>query len=384
MLTVAFIDDGINPLFLSEGVMLVNYFVDENGVKIDESPVTEITHGTICYKVFKDNADFPYRLISLRVLDHSTGTGNQKALAMALNWCANQDIDLINMSVGTRQQSDFNIISQTVNQLQNVVIVAACSNQNELTFPACLPGVIGVRHCDNKALQGKFIYLQAPYDQIDVLTYMASEVISISKNHVIGYGKSNSVATPFVSSIVGRYLSQGFSSLVDIRKKLKQDSALDVYNFYNTHELWNLYTSFFNRLKKLAVPVIALTDNTNYANQKLNELVKACVLKGYRAIALSETQNTNVENYIYSLNQPMMNICDFIELYYNFTLPDMLFLQMNSIDDVQNLPKSFGVEAVLMSHRKNIKQSDFYYEMIALDLNNNVEDILNQIESLFA
>jgi len=383
MLTVAFIDDGINPIFLPEGVALVNYIVDENGVNIDESPVTEITHGTICYKVFKDNVDFPYRLISLRVLDHSTGTGNHKALAMALNWCANQDIDLINMSVGTRQQSDFNIIAQAVKQLQNVVIVAACSNQNELTFPACLPSVIGVRHCDNRALQGKFIYLQTPYDQIDVITYMPSEVISTSTNHMIGYGKSNSIATPFVSSIVGRYLSQGFGSLVDVLKKLKQDSAFDVSNFHNNHELLSLYNSFFNRQKKLTVPVIALTDNTSCANQKLNELITTCVLRGYRTIALSETQNTNAEASIYSLNQPMINICDLIELYYNFTLPDMLFLQMNLID-VQNLPKSFGVEAVLTSHGKNIKRCNFYNEMIVLDLNNNVEDILNQIESLFA
>ena len=149
MLKVVFIDDGIDPGFVPENIPFKSYESNEAGVK-ESTAGCGLSHGTQCYQIFRDKVRSPYRLISIKVLDSMTGTGTKSALIAALKWCANQEIDLINMSMGTRQFLDFAPIAEAVQELSFAVIVAACSNQNELTFPACLRQVIGVRHCSRR------------------------------------------------------------------------------------------------------------------------------------------------------------------------------------------------------------------------------------------
>ena len=343
MIKVAFIDDGINPEFIPSHIPFDNYTADETGVHLSK-PVDNVSHGTMCCQIFNNNTNTPYHLTSIQVLDNTTGTGSHKALVTALNWCATQDFDLINMSMGTRQYLDFAPIAAAVGSITKSIIVAACSNNNELTFPACLPSVIGVRHCNQEELIGNFAYLHNPYDQIEVATCVRDEPVSLGENHIEKMSGANSFATPLITARVCDYIGRGYKTMAAVRKQLEQDSIKNTsfitYEFYKNRTLnW----------EECAVPIVAIPDTAPEANHKLQALLDVFIQDGYRAIALSDTTETNATNFIYNLNrhgQGKVSLPELIELYYNFTLPDILFLQM-PMGNFAMLPANMQADVVV-------------------------------------
>ena len=295
------------------------------------APVSGITHGTKCYRIFRDKVNAPYRLISIKVLDDATGTGKYTAFSTALRWCAEREIDLINISMGTRQFTDFESVSKAVKhcttrkKAPKTVIVAACSNQNTLTLPACLPDVISVRHCDCKALRDGIgiAYIPASYDQTDVMTCVKPSVNT----------PSNSLAAPLISAYVCDLLAQGYSGLEAVRKKLMTDAIDDDRSFIH----YEFYKSLLSSWETVGVPVILWPDSAGDSFDKLRALIRRFVQDGYRSAALSLNQQTNVTDFVFQLsamksgqtNAPA-SLPALVELYYNFILPDILFLHMDA------------------------------------------------------
>jgi len=374
MVKVAFVDDGINQEFIPPGVPFENYNADETGVFLYE-PIDGVSHGTMCFQIFNNNVRTPYHLISIKVLDNLTGSGNHKALITALDWCAAQDFDIINMSMGTRQYIDFAAIAAAVGRINKTIIVAACSNENELTFPACLPSVIGVRHSNRKELIGNFAYLHKPYDQINIITCVNDEPISFGDNYIEKMSGANSFATPLVTARICNYIAEGCSTLDNVKKCLQSKSVKDTY--FASHAF---YKNLMRSWEDCTIPIVAMPDTTLDANHKLDALLKVFIQDGYRAIALSATKKTNTADFIYSLNwhgSDMITQPDLIELYYNFTLPDILFLQM-PMKDMFALPEKLQADIVLKLPGKQ-KEYDIPHETHTLDLKLSAEQLFAEI-----
>lgn len=116
------------------------------------------------------------------------------ALTTALNWCAEREIDVIHMSIGTQQYQDFPSVNEAVSHLTKCfpsIIIAACNNENTLTLPACLSNVIGVRHCSKHNLQGAFAYNSSTYDQIEVMTCVDDLLVSHGGEEIIKHGTNS-------------------------------------------------------------------------------------------------------------------------------------------------------------------------------------------------
>lgn len=320
-MTVAFIDDGINPNTVSKDIPYQSYVANESGV-YENIPDDINSHGTLCYQIFRDAVKPPYRLISIKALDNATGTGSHKALFAALEWCISQDIDLINMSMGTRQYTDFEPIAKRVERLTKPIIVAACCNQNELTFPACLPQVIGVRHCGNEALRGKLSYLSNPYDQIEVMTHASVP--------------ANSCAAPVVSAYIYHYLSQGIRGIKEIRQNLAADSVRGT-SFAD----YEFYKGLLHTWEDVNIPVVLLTE-------KMKEVISLFIADGYRALGLSLYNKTQVRDMVFNLRwngAGKPSLPQLIRLYHNFALPDILFLHMD-INEATALPEEMKPEII--------------------------------------
>jgi len=374
---IAFIDDGINPEFIPAGVAFENYSACETEVKV-ATPVSDVSHGTMCYQIFRDHLHSQYRLVSIKVLDNATGTGNHKALVNALNWCAEQDIDIINMSMGTRQFTDFALVSRAIARLSNTVIVAACSNSNNLTFPACLPNVIGVRHCEHEELRETYKYLENPYDQIEVLTCVNNVPISFGDNNTMNMSGANSFAAPLITARVLEYMAKGYSK-ENIRRALKKDAVKDI-NFCT----FDFFKSLFHKWEEVNIPIVVLPDSTDTAPQKLKDLLNVFIHDGYRAIALSKCTETSASDFIYSLNwhgADKVSIEAFIELYYNFALPDIIFLQMGMKDAVA-LPEGMQPDVVLKPQGAGGSQFSCWDEGSVLDYGERAEILFSQITRL--
>jgi hypothetical protein len=326
IIKVAIIDDGISHDSITErqSFECIVFEGDElsqrNKLSQEDTSITCITsHGTHCYQLFCDYVEVPYHLISIKVLNTETCTGSKDSMIRALQWCQEQDVDVINLSIGIRQYSDFQGIAEAISNLSETIIVASCSNENTITFPACLPNVIGVRHCNIESLKGRFAYIDNPYDQVDIMSY--------SENH------SNSMVAPTITARVCNYLDEGYLSSDNIRRKLKRDSVNDT-SFLN----YKFYRKLLSGWESIQVPVVVFP--TNLKTRVLKTLLLEFVEEGYRAVALSTNLTTNIEDYILSLRweREEIPLTKLVELFYNFTLPDIIFMHL----DIQELHNLYG------------------------------------------
>jgi hypothetical protein len=355
---IAFIDDGINPHAVPPGIGFESYTACKDGV-YESTPKNVMSHGTLCYRIFDKNVNCPYHLISIKVLDNTTGTGNHKAFAKALEWCTTKNIDIINMSIGTRQYSDFASVTKQIKNLNKTTIVAACNNQNELTIPACLPQVIGVRHC-NEVERGRLYYMHNPYDQIEVMTHS-------------GQIPANSCAAPFVSAYVCNLYAQGIKGTYEVRQKLSALSLADgTYTPPATD--YHFYKNLLLQREEVNVPVVALLgDNIFQTTKKLAALIKKMVTKGYRAVGLTQYTETNIEKLLFHLPDPA-----WIDLYYNFTQPDILFLYMD-IKDITTLPNNSKPETILCTPGLKNTAAQYWEHKNILNQHENVHELFKQL-----
>jgi hypothetical protein len=245
-------------------------------------------HEAEVLSVFNSHVKCEVEPIYLNVLDH-TGMGKPADLVAALEECAVRGVDVINMSIGTQQYSDFAAIAGAVAKLGSTVIIAACANTNRLTFPACLPQVIGVRSGNTEG----YAYVDNPYDGIEI---------------IIEPRTANSLAAPRIAALVCEYLTEGVSP-DNVRARLRSGATpfTPSYDFYK---------GLLAEWEDVNIPIVALSVGMAVPKALLNEFVA----DGYRAVCFSRVEKRDIENLVFHISGEDMN------LHYNFTLPDIIFL----------------------------------------------------------
>ncbi len=199
MIKAAIIDDGVNqPLRRS-------FTIEDRSVRpyIERHPPFP-SHGDICYGIINKyfcGGPAQVQWYNLKALSPFTGTGSVESFLTALRLCTLFDVKLIHLSVGSSHREDFPEIERLIrgHTKRGVIVIAATNNRGEVTAPACLPRVIGVRHDD--ALRGEeFRYCPNARDGVD---------FAASSQHVLN-GRTtqaaNSFAAPLITSYALEYL----------------------------------------------------------------------------------------------------------------------------------------------------------------------------------
>jgi Subtilase family. len=235
---IAVIDDGVNEKFYNIGKLKYDIEIMPNLRVVDRVGYDSClpSHGTTCAAIIKKylpNAS----LCSVKVLgDNFRGLKGQ--LAKALEWCTGNGIRLVNISLGSTDFRDYDLLKSVVNNAykKGLVIVAACNNRNIITYPASLSSVIGVRSGrKDMPEEDGYQYNSYPYDGIEVTAYASHFLISPD-----GEGRnispSNSFAAPFITALVHDIMQKYPGVTVEgIKQKLylkAGNSSVDDYNPY--------------------------------------------------------------------------------------------------------------------------------------------------------
>lgn len=197
VLKAVIIDDGVYEGFLEIPMITQRLKIDDNGeiIRDDTSPYN--SHGTqvssIIYKNYKE-ASF----ISIKVLDNE-GSGEIDTLIAALTWCLKNDVELIHMSIGTSNYYDSFPLSKVIKKLvgKGVIIISAFDNYNTKSFPACFPGIFGVRSGEkSQADDGQYSF------DLDSGMPLENSIIAFSSTTY----QANSFAAPIITAAIFRYL----------------------------------------------------------------------------------------------------------------------------------------------------------------------------------
>ncbi|OPX43737.1 subtilisin BL [Ruminiclostridium hungatei] len=222
---IVIIDDGINEKLYNTGSLWLNLEVTRDlqiRQREDYSPY-EPSHGTACGAIIKKYST-DAELGSIKVLNE-TGRGVRDQLITALCWCTDNDIKLINLSLGTIDFRDYEAVRKAVNYAvsKGVIIIAACNNGNLFTQPASLSDVIGVKcDMDGKLKEGQYRYNCYPLDGIDI-TACASHFLVKYDDTGKKTAPCNSFAAPMITAEACNILQHNPSiSFQEMRRKLAE------------------------------------------------------------------------------------------------------------------------------------------------------------------
>ena len=155
---IGIIDSGVNPSHPHVGNIVGGVTITPDGP--DEIYLDHIGHGTAVAGLIHLNAP-DAELIAVRVFERKLATTINTVLG-AIDWCVNNRIDVINLSLGTTNPNHKHLFEAAIRRARaaNSIIVSAADMDTQPGLPGSLPGVIGV-------LAGS----QLPDDRFEVAEY---------------------------------------------------------------------------------------------------------------------------------------------------------------------------------------------------------------------
>ncbi len=291
---ITIIDDGINQNLYATGELTHNlHITTELNIceRVDYDPFLP-SHGTTCAAIIKKYAPDAI-LSSVKILNDDSFKGMKTQLIKALEWCVDNKIRLVNLSLGTIDYKDFVEVEKAVKYASEngVIILAACNNRNVFTCPASLENVIGVKCDTSGTLKGmEYIFNSFPLDGIDITACGIHDLVKYSGESKIT-SICNSFATPAITALVYNIMKNNPNiGLYELKEALKQNST-DIIQLEGSSYIKNKINkdSDFNNYinKSIEIPIIEVYNN--YGNKiyglhkKLTEKFR---VDGYNAICI--------------------------------------------------------------------------------------------------
>ena len=144
-------------IVIIDGLLDSNILVNSDKLtllKVTDSKVCEkgrkdeckgFTHATVVAKIIEQYGHYD-KLDHIEILNQE-GLGSIDDLIVALKWCISQDVDIINLSLGTTCEEDFEELDIVCEQLinQGKIIIAAEHNLGYYSMPSSMNKVLSVK-----------------------------------------------------------------------------------------------------------------------------------------------------------------------------------------------------------------------------------------------
>lgn len=227
---IAVVDSGIDETFGT----LKDHIVESVGLEINEDGyIVEVEafpeknmHGTVVACIIQQlspNVEF----INVKVLDEEL-KADSRVLLNALCKVFDYQPDIIHMSLGTQEKKYIPYFEKIVEESKNnhVMIVAAADNSGNVSYPAYLNGVIGVKADNSLGVnefywKDDFFYGPAGVDEI-----VSLQTIS-NRRHMCGSSMAAAYITAHICNCMQEQKEIGFSyvNLIELLLKERKENT---------------------------------------------------------------------------------------------------------------------------------------------------------------
>ena len=214
---VGVIDSGFNVGHKDVHVLNGTSFCNGDAQR-DSNYKDMIGHGTACIGVIHSkapNAEF----LPVKIFESELIT-TMDILCKAIYWCVEHHCHIINLSLGTLDVSNSDILKEACDfaHKHQTFIVAATSNDGQPSIPASFPNVFGVA---GGKVSGKFDYFYDPQEKIQFVARGDRQRLNWLEDKQIFMGGS-SFAAPHISGLIAliieKYDGITFNDLTEILK----------------------------------------------------------------------------------------------------------------------------------------------------------------------
>ncbi len=192
---IGVIDSGFNASHKNVHVLNGTSFCNDDQ---DSNYKDMIGHGTACIGVIHSkapNAEFlPIKIFESELI------ATMDILCKAIYWCVKHHCHIINLSLGTIDESDSDVLKEACDfaHKHHTFIVAATSNDGQPSIPASFPNVFGVA---GGKVSGKFDYFFDPHEKIQFVARGDRQRLDWLAGKQIFMGGS-SFAAPHISGLI--------------------------------------------------------------------------------------------------------------------------------------------------------------------------------------
>lgn len=246
-LHVGIIDDGVNQNAFKQVGKLSHNIEITNNLKLKvkkRSNSSWKSHGSTCAAIVKKYAP-ECDLSSIKILSSFSKTGCQKQLIKALDWCLENKIDIVNVSLGSIDYRDYEVLRRAINKAvkNGLIIIAAGSNDNKVSYPAAFTNVIGVS-CDLSRNLNEEELCYNHYSPLGT-DFTASSLYPLedSKDNLKVSSLCNSYAAPYITAkvveIKAKYRQMGVEGIKSELVKMSVNyNSVDKCNLYYKNIDW--------------------------------------------------------------------------------------------------------------------------------------------------
>lgn len=179
---------------------LHRYKVENGEVKLHEQSeqgASGISHGTVGCQMISQYGKFD-EIYLVEVLDE-TESGSIDNLETALQWCLNQEIDMINLSIGSIEEDNFPILKELCQKLyeQGKIIIAAENNNGICSAPSIFDEVVSVKRI-------KMHHMMIYDCKKNRILVFGEKWLRFNNESYTRTQNSNSYACAFASSVISR------------------------------------------------------------------------------------------------------------------------------------------------------------------------------------
>lgn len=340
--TIAIIDDGVylNTFINVDELMFSIEISDKVIYKKNDNSNETISHGTTCASIIKKYAPNS-KIGSIKIIPDNNNRTSIYNLVKALEWCYDNNIKFIHMSLGSSDYSEISFLEDIIEKLliKKCIIIAALNNNMKFSIPSCIDGVICVKHSS--------ILKDDQFYKCDVGLFDADFVASSYHNLVKSNG--DEYTTPLCNSYAAPLITANIYN--DYQSNLSGILPLKTITFIE--KLRN--TSLVNN--KFTIPIYRVNMNKEQVETVKNQFMK----RGYLC-EIIDVDNIN--------NVPLSKLISFYENRLELSL--VLIYGKNQCVDVQ--------EEVTISIDSNLKTSQFSEDKFILPVNFSDDDLENMIK----
>ena len=301
---VAIIDNGINEHLIKRRIEK-NIAIDENGICIADTKnidQQQFQHGTNCAMILEKYCP-DCRLISIRILDEN-GEGAIKNIYPALRWCYNNQISLVNLSLGTTDFRDYGKLRCLINEYaaKGMIIVAATANSGFVSYPASLTNVIGVATTDSPLDYCK------DYMQMGIDTVVPSVHTIRVHNVEISTSLSNSYAAPYISALIANKLKANRTfEIKSLKRYASEQSQLHMISgIYEPDWVYRAYVLGIGTASKAKYYFETVTGKYEEVQEEIDTII---------AFSMADLENLEIGNksliYLGKNDVPKINVQGF-------------------------------------------------------------------------
>lgn len=310
---VVIIDNGFNKSIYYEltGKMIETYSIEKHKDIVVEGDTEYygLSHGTVCAAILTEFAE-DAEVIGISLAD--SGELPLCHLEAAIFWCLNHSVDVICMSIGITAWLEISHLLPLFELLakSHIIVVAAAANDGQITYPASLSSVLGVRYrkVGSEALPLCSTIIDNPVDGIDIETDLPESVVLYKLRERFQFRKTitNSMVTPYIAARIIEFIKKGYphSSLGEVKQSFVKymgaviNQGKDDTSSVSTEEL-------LLRLENLPYPVIGLVYGDEQGGEAVSLIVslqKVFYRNGFSAVIFSPVLEHSVERNIYRLD----------------------------------------------------------------------------------